>query len=853
MSAEFRRKADPAAELGELAEIRKRAIEALRRGEFDQAEKLLQRGDATLHELVENLRIYQAELEAQGAELREAQQRMAQSLHRFQRLFATLPLPALVADRGGFVSAANLEAERALGLRAGRSLQHPLLRLCEDDESRLRMQTGLEQAERHGHARLVSLRLRRADGSGFVADVHVESLPADGGGQPEFVLAIVDQTEHMLAERDLQAANAELKAHQAHNRQLSMVARRSTSLVMVADAQRRITWVNEAFSTVTGHLLAEVQGRDPATLLQGPATDARVVAYITQQVARGEGFDHVELVQHARDGRPLWVQMEMQPVRGDSGEVEQFVAILTDISERKETERALRESAENQRAVFDAEPGLVTLIRPDGVISLVNGSGARLLQAPTDQHVVGRALVDFVAPEHHAQVEQLLRKVMLGERATERFELVTCSGQRLWFEANAVPLWRNGSVAAVVAVAHDLSESRAADALRLEKEAAESASRAKTEFLSRMSHELRTPLNAVLGFAQLMQVDLERTTFEQQRGRLRQIESAGWHLLEMINDVLDLSRIETDKIDLHIEPLAPRGLIDTCLAMVQTVSTRRRITLRVEDRSGGAWVQADAMRLRQVLTNLLSNAVKYNVDGGRVEVAVDAGDAGVTLAVSNTGAGISAEHMQHLFEPFNRLGATRSGIEGTGIGLVITKRLVELMGGRIDVTSTVGAGAVFSVTLPRGAAPEPASAPAPLAELPPLQEPQPQHVRRLLYIEDVLSNIEVVREAFGNDPRWKLDLATDGVSGLRSAVLRLPDLILLDMQLPDISGMEVKRRLASDERTARIPVVVLTADALPSTRQAAASLGFAGYLVKPLNIATLHAAIGKALDPLARG
>ena len=389
---------------------------------------------------------------------------------------------------------------------------------------------------------------------------------------------------------------------------------------------------------------------------------------------------------------------------------------------------------------------------------------------------------------------------------------------------------------------------------RQQRQAAETANNAKSDFLSRMSHELRTPLNAVLGFAQVMGMDQRDPLSAGQRQRIEQIQQAGWHLLDLIDDVLDISRIDSGTLRLQAQPLHIRDELSAAAHMLQGEADQAGVRLILPAELPLQWgVHADAGRLRQILSNLLSNAIVYNHRGGEVSVAVDHivrdDTPMLRIAVCDTGMGLSEAQLSQLFQPFNRLGREHGPTSGTGIGLAISRHLAQLMGGSLTASGRPGEGATFTLCLPAKDLSPPTTAnahattPAPNAASPVAPDapaPRPRHV---LYVEDNLANSELVRSALAARPWISVSVAPTTEEGLSVLHNRLrgsrPDLILLDVHLPDASGIELLSLIKSNPDTAAIPVIMISADAMPEQIDAALAKGASCYLTKPVQLPEL--------------
>jgi signal transduction histidine kinase/ActR/RegA family two-component response regulator len=542
------------------------------------------------------------------------------------------------------------------------------------------------------------------------------------------------------------------------------------------------------------------------------------------------------------------------------------------------------------RVLFEAAPGLYLVLDPE--FRIVAVSGAYLEATMTRREdILGRDIFD-VFPDNpedpaatgvanlRASLERVRQHRAPDTMAVQKYDIRRPSAEgggfevRYWSPVNCPVLNGRGQLAYIIHRVEDVtdfvrlkdrgSEQEAVTSQlreRAEKMEAEivrrsvdlqeankrlrAANEAKNEFLSRMSHELRTPLAAIMGFSELLTLsDLE----EEKQRWVSQVFKASQHLLNLINEVLDLSRIESGQLSISPEPVPLARLLDEALELMQPVAESHSVVIHPPARlAGSSYVFADQQRLKQVLINLISNAIKYNREGGDVHIAIDAVDTDrVRIGVQDTGAGIDEEWQARLFVPFERLNAAASGVEGTGLGLALSRTMIEAMGGRIGVESTPGVGSRFWIELGRG---EPAAVEAASGEEHPLlAERAYARERRLLYVEDAIANVRLIEEILQSRPSIRLIPAMMGQLGLELAREHDPDLILLDLHLPDLNGEEVLAQLRADPRTHDIPVVILSADA---TRQELAPLMAAGgqdYLTKPIRVRRLLEVVDEFLE-----
>ncbi len=548
-----------------------------------------------------------------------------------------------------------------------------------------------------------------------------------------------------------------------------------------------------------------------------------------------------------RDGVVHWIETRAVPERHPAGGT-LWHGFSSDVTARKEIELALRSSEERWSlaaeaagigiAEFDLDSGLM---RFDARACANHG-----LKFPQDNYPLSEWLA-AVHPDDRQGVQSRLEQALAtGGMLEARYRMQRPDGGDATLEIFARCTTGDAKrVTGLVGTCRDVTQQAAHEQLRSDKETAERASRAKSEFLSRVSHELRTPLNGILGFAQLMAIDRVHPLASDQARRLDSVLRAGRHLLELINDMLNLARIEQEDFSLQRSPVNLAATLETCFSLIQPQADAAGVRLAAAPKRAH-WAQGDARAVEQVLLNLLSNAIKYNRPAGYVRVALSRSGSHVQVAVNDDGEGLSEAQQARLFQPFNRLGAEQRRVEGTGLGLVIARELAASMQGELLVHSEPGKGSTFTLRLPAGAAPTTRRRASDHEEPNPPQSPSGR--RQVLYIEDEPLNVLLLQEVFKARPQWELQVAIDGGAGLAAARAQRYDLLLIDMNLPDMSGLELIRSLRADARTSGLQCIALSADAMQTQIDAALAAGFDGYWTKPINVALILDGLGQALE-----
>ncbi len=694
----------------------------------------------------------------------------------------------------------------------------------------------------------------RKDGSRFPAIVSVTALRDDQEAIIGYLLIGTDNTARKQAEAALLKAGA-LQNAIFNSANFSSIA---------TDAKGVIQIFNVGAERMLGYTAADVMNKiTPADISDPQEVVARAKALSVElgtpitpgfealvfKASRGIE-DIYELTYIRQDGSRFPAIVSVTALRDAQENIIGYLLIGTDNTARKQVEaeqkkldQRLRDQQFYTRSLIESNIDALMTTDPSGIITDVNKQMEALTGCTRDELIGAPFKNYFTDPE---LAEAGIKRV-LSEKKVTNYELTARArdGKETVVSYNATTFYdRDRTLQGVFAAARDITERKRLDLALQEtnvelssaKFAAEAANLAKSDFLSSMSHELRTPLNAILGFAQLIETGAPVPTPVQKRS-IDQILQAGWYLLELINEILDLALIESGKLSLSPEPMALADVMHECQMMIAPQAQKRGIRVSFPQFDIPYFVKADRTRVKQVLINLLSNAIKYNQAEGSVVVDCTASSAErMRISITDSGEGLAPDKLAQLFQPFNRLGKETGVEEGTGIGLVVCKRLVELMGGSIGVDSTVGVGSVFwielNLTAERHLADDDAASTAVLQA--PLHTDAPS--RTLLYVEDNPANLMLVEDLVARRPDLRLLSATDGKSGIEMARAARPDVILMDINLPGISGLQALQILQDDPSTAHIPVIALSANAMLRDIDKGLAAGFFRYLTKPIKV-----------------
>lgn len=651
----------------------------------------------------------------------------------------------------------------------------------------------------------------------------------------ELLLATVES--HALRYRALQRAEAFHYRQQAQARLRLEQLRQAIdehAIVSMADVSGNIVYVNDKFCVISGYAREELLGKNHR-MVKSSHHDPAFYEALWRTISSGQVW-HGEVCNRRKDGELYWVEATIFPVLDSKGLPTQYISIRTDITDAKISQAAVRIAEERLRRgqkfanIGTWEWNIATgeLYWSERIAPLFGYAVGELATSyenflaalhPDDRQVVVDAVSACIERDAPYNIEH---------------RVVWPDGTVRWLlERGAVTRDETGKPLKMLGVVQDIDDRKRAEMdLILARETADRANQAKSDFLSSMSHELRTPMNAIIGFAQMLEYDSEMTA--DQQDNVHEILKAGRHLLDLINEVLDLAKVESGRIELSMEGVDLVALGEDCRHLIQPIADKAGIAVSFELPPGSA-VFADRVRLKQVLLNLLSNAIKYNRPGGSLRFAALSGKPGqLRLAITDTGPGIAAERIGDLFLPFNRLGAESSEVEGTGIGLTITRRLVDMMGGEMGVDSVVGVGSTFWLELAVGQTANVGSGQTAAESI--NHNASAQREAKVLAIDDNPANLKLIAQVMGMREQVHLITAHTPELGIELALAHCPDLILLDINMPGMDGYQVLKVIQSSAGLRHIPVVAITANAMPRDIERGKAAGFTDYLTKPLDI-----------------
>jgi len=793
-------------------------------------------------------------------------------------IFNSASISIIATDAKGVIQIFNAGAERMFGYAAADMLNKVMPADLHDPEEVVTrgkalsleyatpIASGFEALaykSAHGIEDVYEVTKVRKDGSHFPGVISITALRDAKENIIGYLLIGTDNTARKQAEEALLKAGA-LQSAIFNSANFSSIA---------TDAKGVIQIFNVGAERMLGYAAADVMNKitpadisDPQEIVTRAKTlSAELGTPITPgfealvfKASRGIE-DIYELTYIRKDGSRFPAIVSVTALRDAKENIIGYLLIGTDNTARKQVEaeqklldQRLRDQQFYTRSLIESSIDALMTTDPSGIITDVNKQMEALTGCTRDE-LIGAPFKNYFTDPERAEAAI---KLVLSEKKVANYELTARArdGKETVVSYNATTIYdRDRKLQGVFAAARDVTERKRLDVeLERTKSAAEKANLAKSDFLSSMSHELRSPLNAILGFSQLMESDSPPPT-PSQKDSIAQILQAGWYLLKLINEILDLAKIESGQVSMSKESVSLSEVMLECQAMIEPQAQQCGITLTFPSSDIPYFVSADKTKLKQIFINLLSNAIKYNCEQGTVEVACTESTPGyIRVSVKDSGAGLTPEKVAQLFQPFNRLGQEAGSEEGTGIGLVVAKQLVELMGGSIGAESTVGTGSLFWFELMA------------VAELPhffseeeeedddaTLTRPSVTHGTQphtLLYVEDNPANMKLVEKIIARHPDFRLLTAVDGASGIDIARVNQPDVILMDINLPGISGYEALKILLSEPATAHIPVIALSANAMPLDIEIGLNAGFFRYLTKPIKVNKLMEALDVALE-----
>lgn len=742
----------------------------------------------------------------------------------------------LVADRSGHVVKVNKAFEDLTGFTSAELVNENVKILMEYDvqmvhDSYIQDTNNLLGSRILKQGRYVKIKRK----NGGLLDIYINVVPLPDH-DIAYLCFIYDVSQEIQQQEKVQEEYAYLKA----------VLNSMPMSAIIANAERDIVLVNPAFCDLFEYEAEEVVGHKTA-FIYADIEDFYHQKNTTYNVKYNRN-KIVKVVEYkTKSGRLFHGETTSSPVISEDGKIVGFLGIINDISTRLVAEKKLNDTLKYNRTLIDQNPLGFTLRTLDGLLVDVNDRFCHLVGYERAE-LLSLSIQDFTALDYHSSDNELMGFIEeKGYYGPYEKEYIHKKGHHVPVRLNGVRVTLMGRDY-IWSTIEDITQSKRVEQMLLQaKEDAERANHAKSEFLSAMSHELRTPLNAILGFAQLLETGQKNPLTQRQKDQVAHIRKAGGHLLSLIDEVLDLSRIEAGNHELDLVVFNFDDVIQECCDLAWNDALKKSIAIHIEPMLDLCQVRGDMRRVKQAFLNLLSNAIKYNRPNGDVFIECESLDMGfVRLNIRDTGYGIALSKRQDVFKPFQRLGQENSEIEGTGIGLVVTKKLIEDMGGRVGFDSEEDVGSTFWIDLP-SALNQPKETfldDADVAQpIDPLSDRAEKEVKSILYVEDNPANAFLISEVMRDYENLDILIAPTAEDALNILVERKFDLILLDVNLPGMSGLDLLRKLRSDEKYQSLQVLMVSANAMPSVIDEAISAGANGYLTKPLNLHKFREAV----------
>lgn len=751
---------------------------------------------------------------------------------------------------------ASANVARLLGFQASETIAPGWWSNQVHPEDLQNLESSVSEALTRGESRVV-YRIRHKDGRYRNVEDAKRLIENLSSTSKELVGSITDITERVLADTKIRLQARELEAERTRLANAQSVARIGS---WSFDDETQTLSISDELFRMAGHEPGELETTWDNFFSFFQYEDFGLLL-AEEMFVGGESNpppDHIIRIRR-KDDTILYARSRTRGVFAADGTRRRIDGTMADITDRKSAEETLER-------FFTMSLDMLS-ISSNGVFKRLNPAFETTLGFSLEE-LMAEPYLNLVHPDDRAITLETARELDQGRKVTQFVNRYRCrDGSYRWFLWMCAPYGDE-----IYSVAHDITRIREVEEelrtlnaqlearvakrtfdletanrhLATAKEEADQANRAKSEFLSRMSHELRTPLNAIIGFGQVLET---KALQPRDSESVQYILKGGRHLLQLINDILDLARVEAGHTDVSIEAIDLKLVVDECLDLARVLGDKRQIGLRAETtQSESLLVLADHRRLRQVILNLLSNGIKYNSVGGSVEIRTSVTpEMRLRIDVIDSGSGIRPEEMSRLFVPFERVDANKSSIEGTGLGLSLSHRLVELMGGSFKVESVFGVGSTFSVELPQAQRASESSLPTASDQVEAHQDPISNQKQTVLCIEDNPLNIRLFEAIFATRPNITLVTETHGTAGLEIAIRMKPDLVILDVNLPDVSGAEVLKELRRNDELKELPIIVVSADATQRQIANLLAMGADAYLTKPINVAELVRVVDEAL------